>query len=131
MKQLVPGTWYSIFHVIGVLMAAHAQCASSLPGAPLTPWFSCPAFRRLALVLYDDQRFNAAEAALTRGASGVDEPSPLGLADLLLLSKAQVCILLYALLHCCTRFPCYSFTSLCSSRACILSIRYQVSFFAK
>lgn len=49
------------------------------------------AFGRLALVLYDDQRFSAAEAALTKGTSGANEASSLGLPDLLLLSKAQVC----------------------------------------
>lgn len=40
---------------------------------------------RLAGVLFDDQRFDAAEAALTRGAS-----STTGATELLLLSKCQV-----------------------------------------
>lgn len=46
---------------------------------------------RLALVLYDDQRFSSAETALTRrGGTVSGKTLPVGKAGLLLLSKAQV-----------------------------------------
>eukprot|EP00904_Undaria_pinnatifida_P011212 jgi/Undpi1/7220/HiC_scaffold_22.g09693.m1 len=62
-------------------------CAGSMGGDSA---LARAALHRLALVLYDDQRFSAAEAALTKGTSGANEASSLGLPDLLLLSKAQL-----------------------------------------
>lgn len=88
-------------------------------------------FRRLALVLYDDQRFSAAEATLARGPSGADGSSSLGLADLLLLSKAQARIRLYVGATTLLYVPVYHVCSwqlfLSFREHCLLIIRYQVA----
>lgn len=63
------------------------------------PAVSLRSFYRLALVLYDDQRFGAAEATLKRGSSSSQSEFS---TELLLLSKAQVRILYQ--FHVLTRF---------------------------
>ncbi|CAM9243530.1 unnamed protein product [Ascophyllum nodosum] len=62
-------------------------CAGSMgEGSAITR----AALHRLALVLYDDGRFGAAEATLLRGASSDGKALPPETAEILLLSKAQL-----------------------------------------